>query len=365
MTYSHSLFTIKLISAITLAAFLVMQTAPGYAYNRSAIRSQAAWETKVVGAVEKDLEASGQGASPAKAGGEPAKAAARTKGDRSGIASGTGLGLPQEPSTSVHEAKNSLAAKEDGEDGTANGLLAQKVVKDILDSSEAAYDEIAAPRGIDAATVYYLPHCEPVCAALARRLKQLGYDIQNISSGSWYLFSHDFLILNIKGEYWLIDATWQQSIDEDMRDANCRVMTVKFFEEGKMFDKAKFQHDMETNYGIVPARQNIWLDAIEKYLQDRQQASANDQLETVTADAASSAPAQEVRNRRDPVPNPLENNDLQGGAWHQRSAGAAGEELRVAADAKGGYTKANAASEKEIKRLIAALKDWNSTQILH
>ena len=160
------------------------------------------------------------------------------------------------------------------------GGLDPKTQSDILNSAEETYEEIGNKFGIDSGLIYWQPLCKRVSEILAHKLSALGYEVEVVIS-YWSLErdGHYFIILQRNDEYWVIDAVWQQVVDEARLNPLKKVLIIKVFDKGAVFDADRFI-DALTKFGLPSEDKeyiifDVWLYALRRKNAEQRQTQAD------------------------------------------------------------------------------------------
>ena len=81
----------------------------------------------------------------------------------------------------------------------------------LLDMAiEESYQEISQQRDEDPRKIYSSGVCEVISRLIKQKLEKYAEKIEIIIGGGWVVTTHEFLLVEIEGEIWVVDPTWQQ-----------------------------------------------------------------------------------------------------------------------------------------------------------
>lgn len=85
----------------------------------------------------------------------------------------------------------------------------------LLDMAiEESYQEISQQRDEDPRKIYSSGACEEISRLLEQKLEKYAEKIEIIIGGGWVVTTHEFFLVEIEGEIWVVDPTWQQFLSE-------------------------------------------------------------------------------------------------------------------------------------------------------
>jgi len=202
------------------------------------------------------------------------------QGEAQGDAKGAGASSNLADLTRLGSGGLAANSSDSGQADAKGGGLDPKTQSDILNSAEETYEEIGNKFGIDSGLIYWQPLCKRVSEILAHKLSALGYEVEVVIS-YWSLErdGHYFIILQRNDEYWVIDAVWQQVVDEARLNPLKKVLIIKAFDKGAVFDADRFI-DALTKFGLPSEDKeyiifDVWLYALRRKNAEQRQTQAD------------------------------------------------------------------------------------------